>query len=334
MNQSVVRMMMTKIPIPISLQISYSLGKNKYDNQPKQINSENFDSFQETILTSRSAKKGEIYFTSAFTKGFHKNIQKYPNKGHYRLKNLALPRAFQPLDFDGFTNRDAYLKTREFLQKFRGFGYETWSYSQEAPRARAVLALSRPVNEPESLKIGFLVEKQITDAIGVEMIKFDKSVYQLAQPVYSPPINAKDYKFTGELVNVDELLNESRLVDFGTVGKISKPKYLQQLELNNIQIAKSPPPDESPRQIACLKEMLNYIDANCDYITYRRVVWAILSTGWECAEDLAYDWSKSSPEVFNEQVFWDLANGFDPDRIDCPSIGSIKFLAEDGGWRE
>ena len=303
------------------MEITFSVGKNKFDNRPKQLSVRDFSEFKEVINKHRSLKKGETYFASAFSKGEHKNSDKYPDVAHYRCKELALPRAFIAFDFDWVNSPETYQQLLGFLTKYQGFGYETWSHTPSNPRARAILALSREVNAEESVIVCKQIQKTIELNIGLGKIKFDESVYKLEQPIYTPPKNATFYDFDGEVVDVEKNLSQASAI--ASIQKCSVTKA----------ILSKTPLDETPRQIAQLKEMLGFISADCDYETYRRVVWAILSTQWSCAEDLAYDWSKSAPEVFDERIFWDLANHFDPDRENCPSVGSIRFLAEDGGWR-
>jgi hypothetical protein len=96
--------------------------------------------------------------------------------------------------------------------------------------------------------------------------------------------------------------------------------------------AKSVSP-ETPRAVATLKEVLKHIDADCDYETYRNVIWAVMSTGWRCAEQVALDWSLTAPERFEQTTFEALINTYDPDRPDCISYGTLVFLARQGGYR-
>jgi hypothetical protein len=90
---------------------------------------------------------------------------------------------------------------------------------------------------------------------------------------------------------------------------------------------------ETPRSVATLKDLLNHIDADCDYETYRNVVWAVLSTGWSCAEALAHEWSLKAPTRFEQTTFESLVNTYDPYRPDCISYGTLVFLARQGGYR-
>ena len=89
---------------------------------------------------------------------------------------------------------------------------------------------------------------------------------------------------------------------------------------------------ESPRQVATITDALNYITADCSYEVWRNVVWAILSTGWLCAEDIALNWSQTAPERFDWESFWLVANSFIPDLSDGISVGTIYHHARLGGW--
>jgi hypothetical protein len=189
-------------------EIRYSLGRNKYDNIPCQVVADDFEAFERKILCTRSTKKGETFFTSEFANGQHTDTEKYPEKCAYRLKKLALPRRFNPMDFDGFSTPAVYRDLVSFLQKYRGFGYETWSHTPSAPRARAVLELSRPITANESVRIGMMLEHEIMLAVGSGLIKFDQCVYQLEQPVYVAPEGASTFIFGGSVVDVDQMLGQ------------------------------------------------------------------------------------------------------------------------------
>lgn len=90
---------------------------------------------------------------------------------------------------------------------------------------------------------------------------------------------------------------------------------------------------ETPLNIARVKAMLGYIPADCSYDMYRDVVWAILSTGWVCAEDLARDWCETAPDRFNETSFWSVVNSFSLDVPKPITLGTLHHLARTGGWR-
>ena len=91
---------------------------------------------------------------------------------------------------------------------------------------------------------------------------------------------------------------------------------------------------ETPREIATLRLMLCFINADRDYESWRDIVWAILSTGWSCAEDIAYEWSASAKDCFEEDVFWAVANSYSTDHESKITYGTLKYYARLGGWND
>lgn len=87
---------------------------------------------------------------------------------------------------------------------------------------------------------------------------------------------------------------------------------------------------ETQQEIAALQEMLKYISADCSCEIYNRVVWAILSTQWSCARQLALEWSKTAPHRFQEHYFENLVRTYDISK--SPTYGSLKHYARIGGW--
>jgi len=89
---------------------------------------------------------------------------------------------------------------------------------------------------------------------------------------------------------------------------------------------------ETPAEVARLLDKLSFVSADCSYEQYRNVVWAILGTGWSCAEDLARQWCESEPDRFEERSFIGLVDSFDPNRQPRPTMGTINHMARAGGW--
>ena len=91
---------------------------------------------------------------------------------------------------------------------------------------------------------------------------------------------------------------------------------------------------ECPRQIAIIQDALSYISADCSYVVWRNIVWAVLSTRWTCAEALAKEWSQTAPDRYaeNEAAFWTLANSYMPQRGNQITVGTIYHHARKGGW--
>jgi hypothetical protein len=89
---------------------------------------------------------------------------------------------------------------------------------------------------------------------------------------------------------------------------------------------------ETPREIARVKAILSNISADCDYFTYRDVVWSLLSTGWACAVELAEEWCKTEPHRFEEDNFISVVNSYNPNIVDPITLGTLIFKARKVGF--
>ena len=89
---------------------------------------------------------------------------------------------------------------------------------------------------------------------------------------------------------------------------------------------------ETPRQVALVKEMLSFISSDCEYETYRNIIWALMSSNWSCAENLCYEWSIGCPSRFNQKTLSSLIKSYSTERSEKPTIASIVYLAKKGGW--
>jgi len=88
---------------------------------------------------------------------------------------------------------------------------------------------------------------------------------------------------------------------------------------------------ETPRAVSQVEHALSQITADCSYVIWRNVIWGLLSTGWSCSVELAMTWSKTAPELYNEAVFNNVVDGYDPSHDDSPSLGTVYYLASKGG---
>jgi len=88
----------------------------------------------------------------------------------------------------------------------------------------------------------------------------------------------------------------------------------------------------SPREIALIKDALTHINADCGYIVWRNVVWALLSTGYTDAYLLASSWSQTAPNCFDQSKFQLLVNSYNPNIHGGYTIGTIYHYARTGGW--
>ena len=96
------------------------------------------------------------------------------------------------------------------------------------------------------------------------------------------------------------------------------------------------PPPETEAEIRRLKEALSYISADIEYPKWCVIVWAILSTCWSCAEEIACEWSKSvellpgARHKFEKAAFDNVVSSFKPER--GVTLGTLFHHAKEGGW--
>lgn len=190
--------------------IRYSLGFDKHDNTPSQQEAADFSSFARAIRSKRSLKKGQMYFCGPMAEGFHDDRRKYPNTATYRLSRLALPRRFLCLDHDGYKSPVVFKNLIQWLGSYGGFGYETFSSSPDAPRARIVLELDRPVSRPEGIALGEAFDTHLKSIFGEGSIKSDPCVYRAEQQCFSPGEGSQFFIFEGEPLKIDKFLGGGR----------------------------------------------------------------------------------------------------------------------------
>lgn len=91
------------------------------------------------------------------------------------------------------------------------------------------------------------------------------------------------------------------------------------------------PPPDTPRNRAWVEELLSYVDPDCDYETYRNMIWAIEAIDWHDIEDIERKWSLGAPDRFSEDCLTILRSSFD-NRRDGITFGSLVHYAKVGGW--
>jgi hypothetical protein len=161
--------------------------------------------------------------------------------------------------------------------------------------------------------LGFVIDATCKDVRRLCFVCADKDIY----------INedAETFKFDMTLWSPTSLMFEGN----------AQPTKLMSLNDTTLALMRSPTP-ETPREVAKLRTMLGHISSDCSYAVYRNVVWALLSTDWDCAEQLALDWSMTTPHRYEEATFYQLINSFNNWHLNTPTMGSIYHLARAGGW--
>ena len=178
-----------------------------------------------------------------------------------------------------------------------------------------------------------LESKKILDADGACALEFrcaaknGKTVQDILPPSIHPDGHTYQWLGTGSPLDLPhipmDLLNVWRLL----IASKSRIANRKRSFATNYSLL-----PETPRQIATIQAALSHINADCDYETWRNIVWAILSTGWLCAEDIALAWSQTAQNRFEDDAFWLVANSYIPDLQNQITVGSIYFHARNGGW--
>lgn len=109
-------------------------------------------------------------------------------------------------------------------------------------------------------------------------------------------------------------------------GYFSQPESKKQKPIQHIQLI------ETEKNIATVREALSFIDPDCDYEKYIKVIWAIKSSGWSCADSLAEFWSKGAMHRFEENTLQTLLNSYDP--LKGITLGSLFHYAKLGGYKK
>lgn len=91
---------------------------------------------------------------------------------------------------------------------------------------------------------------------------------------------------------------------------------------------------ETQENIDRLQSALFHISADCDRAAWRNVLFAIFSTGWACAEEIAREWSMLAPDRFDEGGFQNVINSAKSDKPNGITVGTIYALAKENGWKD
>jgi putative DNA primase/helicase len=200
-------------------------------------------------------------------------------------------------------------------------GYTTYSHSLQNPRYRLIFPLARAVapSEYEALWLGF---NAVLGGI------LDPATKDISRMHYLPSCPADNLSIAAWFSANDAghlpMVNPEPLIVEGIALKAPKKSA-------KFYISTTP---ETPREIARVQLMLSHISADCDYETYRDVVWSVLSTRWTCAEQLAENWCRTAPHRFEEDDFINVVNSYSPDVPKPIKLGTLHHLARAGGFND
>lgn len=109
------------------------------------------------------------------------------------------------------------------------------------------------------------------------------------------------------------------------------PKTANESRIDSTLSTRRPIRPETVENIERVKAQLACVSADCSYERWRNIVWAVLSSGWNCAEVIAREWSKSAANRYSDQSFDAVARSFDASgRL---TLGTLDHHAREAGWR-
>ena len=206
-------------------------------------------------------------------------------------------------------------------------------------RGPAVMWSGRPNSLKAIFRLPNCVGPLITKTVKVDgktILEFrcatadGKTVQDVIPPSVHP--SGTHYRWVqGSLESLTELPNE--LLDLWR--ELIDADQTKSQATNKSKAAWVAPTPMTPREVAILKDQLNYIDPNCDRETWRNVVWAVLSTGSKDALDIALEWSEKAPAKFDINEFYTLTNSYIEGRTGqngSITRGTIYHHARAGGW--
>lgn len=82
--------------------------------------------------------------------------------------------------------------------------------------------------------------------------------------------------------------------------------------------------------LTVMESALDYVSPDIAYDEWRNIIWAIMSTGWRCAPQIAHSWSKLAPHRYDAVAVDALVRGFDPTR--GITVASLFHHAKQNGW--
>jgi P4 family phage/plasmid primase-like protien len=304
---------------------SYSRGKTKFDNAPKQIVVNDFNEFVDAVANDISASKGLTYVCAALSSGIHYvEPEKYQGINHWRLAKYGQARQFLAFDFDGFDSPKTFAEAITYLEEFNCIVYTTASHTNEKPRARAIIELSRAVTSDEGKALGDAAQKEMEEIIGAEKIKFDESVYRAIQPIYTPILDSKITRYQGVALDVDKLLTKH----------VSRKANSQELAANAVFINTASL--ETNENVDCMLSALSAIPAKIDRQTWCNIIFSVKAHQFQCSEQAARDWSRSAgdyhqvinPQGYDQRAFDDVWK-YNPQSI---GAGKLYHYAKQYGW--
>ncbi len=211
-----------------------------------------------------------------------------------------------------------YQDMQSLIHQYEHIGYSTHSHTSVHQKYRLLFPLTRDVT-PDEWPIIWDAMNKIIGGHADPACKDVSHFYYLPSHPAARAGDAFSNRNRGEWINPDHLLAMHLTVSQDTKQMmVSIPKN------------KSPSAPESPENIARVKSALDAIPADCDYEMWRNIVWAVASTDWSCAEEMARKWSATAPDKFTDEAFDKVWHSFDP--AGGINLGTLFHFAKEAGW--
>ena len=225
-------------------------------------------------------------------------------------------------DIDDDTKLDIL---RPAIEGYAWAAYSSHSHTEAHSKYRLVFPLRRSCNPEEWPAVWAGLNVQLDGHC-------DQACKDPSRLYYLPSCPPETHSAAFYEVNEGEWLDPDLLIGLGKPTLADKPSSHADI---NDELGVRPQYQamlETPEEIARVKSMLAVIPANCDRSTWRNICWAVMATGWACAEDLAREWSMTAPELFDESSFQKVVDSYRPDG--GISFGTLVHHAQQHGWVE
>ncbi len=283
--------------------IRYSRGTNIHDVQPAQRVVANFAEFVDALDKDRAAtKQGAGYFCAPLS------------EGSKRTAAAVLPRRWIALDLDKI-DADVLPSLRLWFAGFSGAAWPTHSSTEEQPRERAIIELSRAVSRDEGIAIGRALAHELSEQFG-DAVLLDLSTTRGEQCSFVAPTWATLARFEGAPLDVDRYLEAAR-----DLPDDARHEHAQEPDRD------AEPEHASAQVLRDLADALRVLDAD-DRTAWVRVGHALKRLG-DDGRRLWLTWSATSPK-YSETDACRVWTSF---RGDHSGYRAVFAAAQAAGWR-
>ena len=251
-----------------------------------------------------------------------------PEEGKQRSANHVTQAALLIIDCDGLDS-SAFANAMGRIEEdgLTILAYTTHSYgdtNKPGVRARLALPLDRPLSAAEYKKAWHGFDATYLDGMAGKTDPSGSSLCQQQGCWCCHPereSKAKKLERHAGVASADALI---------AACKDSGGSVVAHSALGSNLFAKAAP--ATPVNVASVHSALAVISADCGYEKWRNIVWAIASTGWDSAEDIARVWSMTAAAKYNDAEFGKVWHSFNP--AGGISLGTLFHLARAAGWQD